>query len=149
MPSTNAEEAWKDLFDPFDRELVVAPYSQYHRLRSEDPVHWSPPIRSWVLTRMEDIRSVLNDSNFVAIEPYKILADLARRAGRNYDSIVRVLEATLFFREGARHRQDRSTISKIMNRTSLSQLAQSRNVRRRQTQDVGHHILRQRIRELC
>jgi cytochrome P450 len=71
---------------------------------------------------MEDIRSVLNDSNFVAIEPYKILADLARRAGRNYDSIVRVLEATLFFREGARHRQDRSTISKIMNRTSLSQL---------------------------
>jgi cytochrome P450 family 144 len=122
MPSTNAEEAWKDLFDPFDRELVVAPYSQYHRLRSEDPVHWSPPIRAWVLTRMEDIRAVLNDSNFVALAPSKILADLARRAGRNYDPMVRVLDAALFFNEGARHRQDRKTISKIMNHTKLSQL---------------------------
>lgn len=122
MTSTNAKGAWKDLFDPFDEELVVAPYSQYHRLRSEDPVHWSPPIRAWVLTRMEDIRAVLNDSNFVALEPSKILADLARRAGRNYDPMVRVLDAALFFNEGARHRQDRKTISKIMNHTKLSQL---------------------------
>lgn len=122
MTSTNAEGAWKDLFDPFDEELVVAPYSQYHRLRSEDPVHWSPPIRTWVLTRMEDIRAVLNDSNFVALESSKILADLARRAGRNYDPMVRVLDAALFFNEGARHQQDRKTISKIMNHTKLSQL---------------------------
>ena len=122
MTSTDAEGAWKDLFDPFDEELVVAPYSQYHRLRSTDPVHWSPPIRAWVLTRMEDIRAVLNDSNFVALAPSKILADLARRAGRNYDPMVRVLDATLFFNEGARHQQDRKTISKIMNHTKLSQL---------------------------
>jgi cytochrome P450 len=122
MPSTSSDTAWKDLFDPFDEELGVAPYSQYLCLRSEDPVHWSPPLQSWVLTRMEDIQAVLNDGTFVALEAAKSTAQLARRAGRNYDPILRFLDATLFFMDGARHRQDRRTISKIMNRTALSRL---------------------------
>src|SRR5262249_33171875 len=46
----------------------------------------------------------------------------ARRAGRNYVPTIRVLDATLFFQDGDRHRRDRRTIAKIMNRKMLSRL---------------------------
>jgi cytochrome P450 len=122
MANIRTPETWESLFDPFDDELVVSPYFQYDRLRSQDPVHWSPPLRAWVLTRLEDIDAVLKDENFVAVQVSKSVAELARRTGRNFDPLVAVLDATLFFMNGDRHRQDRRTISKIMNRQSLTEL---------------------------
>jgi cytochrome P450 len=122
LPNAGRQLAWKNIFDPFDEKLSVAPFPEYHRLRSVEPVHWSPPLQSWVLTRMADIQAVLNDDSFRTVDTAKTLGDLARRSGRNYDPIIRFLDATLFFKDGAGHRQDRRTISKIMNRTTLSQL---------------------------
>jgi hypothetical protein len=71
---------------------------------------------------MEDIQAVLNDTDFMAVEPSRIVADFARRAGRNYDPTISVLAATLFFKEGDRHRHDRRTIARIVNGKMLSQL---------------------------
>jgi cytochrome P450 len=48
-------------FDPFAPEALDDPYPQYARLRAEDPVHWSEKLRSWVLTRYEDVCAVLRD----------------------------------------------------------------------------------------
>jgi cytochrome P450 len=117
-----AEPLWENLFDPFSEELIASPYAQYDRLRSAAPVHWSPPLRTWVLSRMEDVQTILNDRNFVAVETSKIVAALASRAGRNYDGIVRALDAILFFNDGPTHQEDRRTLSKIVNQRPLSQL---------------------------
>lgn len=122
MSSAKAYEHAKHFFDPFDEGLISSPYHTYDRLLSEEPVHWCAPMRCWVLTRIEDIQAVLNDSNFMAAEPSKTIVELARRAGRNYDPTISVLAATLFFQDGDRHRRDRRTIAKIMNRKMLSQL---------------------------
>jgi cytochrome P450 len=122
MASVVIDSVSRALFDPFDNKLIVAPHAHYHRLRSEDPVHWSPSLRAWVLSRMEDVRKVLNDDGFDAIEPAKYVSELARRAGRDYSSLVRVLDATLFYKEGPNHQQTRRTISKIINRVPLSQI---------------------------
>lgn len=117
-----AEPSWVNLFDPFSEELIASPYARYDRLRSAAPVHWSPPLRAWVLSRMEDVQAVLNDRDFVAVEPSKIVAAFASRTGRNYDGIVRVLEAILFFNDGPTHQEDRRTLAKIINLRPLSQL---------------------------
>lgn len=122
MISAITESVSKDFFDPFDEDLIVEPYSRYHRLRSEDPVHWSPLLRVWVLSRMEDVKNVLNDRNFEAIEAAKYISELARRAGRNYSSLIRVLDATPFYKEGPVHQQTRRTISKITTRVPLSEM---------------------------
>jgi cytochrome P450 len=122
LSSTRVEEHSKHFFDPFDVELISSPYHTYDRLLSEEPVHWCAPMQCWVLTRIEDIQAVLNDPNFVVAEQSKTFADLARRAGRNYDPTISVLAAILFFQDGDRHRRDRRTIAKIMNRKMLSQL---------------------------
>ena len=117
-----AVPTWQNLFDPFSSRLIAWPYAQYDHLRNAEPVHWSPPLRAWVLTRMEDVQAVLNDDRFVAVETSQIVADLASRSGRNYDAIVRALSAILFFKDGPSHRKDRRTLSKIMNIIPLTQL---------------------------
>lgn len=41
-----------DLLDP---ELIQDPYPAFARLREEDPVHYSPAHRSWLVTRYDDV----------------------------------------------------------------------------------------------
>ena len=50
-------------FDPSLPGLAADPYPVYHRLRAEDPVHWSPIIGMWVLTRYADAVAVLRDDS--------------------------------------------------------------------------------------
>jgi cytochrome P450 len=109
-------------FDPFDETLISAPYPTYHRLRSEDPVHWNPTLRCWVLTRMEDVAAVLRDSNFVVNSPAPWLAELAGRANRNYDALINLLDVPPLLQEGSRQRQNRQIIARILNRVALSEL---------------------------
>ena len=43
-----------------DPEVLADPYPLYHRLRSEDPVHWDRFLHSWVVTRYPDVVKVLH-----------------------------------------------------------------------------------------
>ena len=36
-------------FRPDDPAVLADPFPLYQRLRDEDPVHWSPQLRAWVL----------------------------------------------------------------------------------------------------
>ncbi len=47
------------LFQLLDPVALADPYPLYHRLRSEDPVHWDPFLHTWVVTRYEDVMTVL------------------------------------------------------------------------------------------
>ena len=40
--------------------VLANPYPLFHRLRSEDPVHWDPFLHCWVVTRYEDVQRVLH-----------------------------------------------------------------------------------------
>jgi pimeloyl-[acyl-carrier protein] synthase len=46
------------LYHLLDPEILANPYPLYHRLRSEDPVHWDPYLHVWVVTRYEDVVTV-------------------------------------------------------------------------------------------
>lgn len=48
------------LFRRLDPETLANPYPLYHRLRSEDPVHWDPYLHAWVVTRYADVVTVLH-----------------------------------------------------------------------------------------
>lgn len=47
------------LYHLLDPEVLANPYPLYHRLRSEDPVHWDPYLHIWVVTRYTDVVTVL------------------------------------------------------------------------------------------
>ncbi|MDP9099121.1 MAG: cytochrome P450 [Verrucomicrobiota bacterium] len=41
-------------------EILANPYPLYHKLRSEDPVHWDRFLHTWVVTRYPDVMNVLH-----------------------------------------------------------------------------------------
>ncbi len=82
-------------FDPFEDGFVASPYDQYARLRVHDPVHWSPLLDGWVLTRHDDVVAVLRDPT-VSVELDRArgtdVVELQRerqsRSGRPSDTLV-------------------------------------------------------------
>jgi len=49
------------LYHLLDPQVLANPYPLYHRLRTEDPVHWDPFLHVWVVTRYRDVIRVLRD----------------------------------------------------------------------------------------
>jgi cytochrome P450 len=47
------------LYHLLDPEVLANPYPLYHRLRTEDPVHWDPYLHTWMVTRYVDVVTVL------------------------------------------------------------------------------------------
>src|SRR5207248_714050 len=43
-----------------DPEVLADPYPLYRRFRTEDPVHWDPYLHAWIVTRYEDVITVLS-----------------------------------------------------------------------------------------
>ncbi|HLT70055.1 MAG TPA: cytochrome P450 [Acidimicrobiales bacterium] len=82
-------------FDPFEPGFVASPYEQYARLRAHDPVHWSPLVDGWVLTRFDDVVTVLRDPTVsVELRHARPTPTVARqlerqaRTGRSPDTLV-------------------------------------------------------------
>src|SRR6266446_6519135 len=48
------------LFHLLDPEVLGNPYPLYRRLRTEAPVHWDPYLHAWVVTRYDDVITVLH-----------------------------------------------------------------------------------------
>src|SRR2546421_9528241 len=57
-PSSNKQDLPLSLYHLLDPEVLANPYPLYHRLRSEDPVHWDPYLHAWVVTRYADVITV-------------------------------------------------------------------------------------------
>ncbi len=47
------------LYHLLDPEVLADPYPLYRRLREHDPVHWDPYLHAWIVTRYEDVITVL------------------------------------------------------------------------------------------
>jgi cytochrome P450 len=52
-------EAPLSLYHLLDPAVLADPYPLYRRLRTEDPVHWDQYLHAWVVTRYEDVVTVL------------------------------------------------------------------------------------------
>ena len=71
-----AKLAWERLetgiaFNPLRKELRVDPYPFYRKLREHDPFHRSRPADGWILTRYDDILTVLGDRTFSSDERHQ------------------------------------------------------------------------------
>ena len=64
LPQTTAGVGKSDstlsLYHLLKPEILANPYPLFHRLRTEDPVHWDPFLHAWVVTRYKDVVAVLH-----------------------------------------------------------------------------------------
>ncbi len=58
LPMKGKSDPSLSLYHLLDPEVLANPYPLYHRLRSEDPVHWDPFLHAWVVTRYADVVTV-------------------------------------------------------------------------------------------
>lgn len=49
------------VFNPYVRGFYDNPRPLYRRMRDESPVHWSPEIKFWALSRYDDVRDALRN----------------------------------------------------------------------------------------
>jgi pimeloyl-[acyl-carrier protein] synthase len=52
-------EAPLSLYHLLDPEVLGNPYPLYHRIREHDPVYWDPYLHAWIVTRYDDVVTVL------------------------------------------------------------------------------------------
>jgi len=59
IPPTEKRGPILSLYHLLDPDVLADPYPLFHRLRTEDPVHWDPYLHAWVVTRYADVVKVL------------------------------------------------------------------------------------------
>jgi len=93
-------------FNPFLPEFIENPYPLYHRLRAEDPVHQSP-MGFWVLTRYDDVVTVLRDQRF-GRKGFEPLLSALFGSGNEQSGFV----TSMLFRDPPDHTRLRALVSK-------------------------------------
>ena len=94
----------KDLvYDPTDPSVMADPFPVYARLREEDPVHWSPSLKSWIVTRYTDVRDLLLSDTLSVNRLLQFYQSLPPADALLLKDIVRYLNLWLAFRDPPDH----------------------------------------------
>ena len=107
---------------PSDPGTLADPFAVYRRLRDEDPAHWSPRLKAWVLTRYEDVKRVCLDTRMSSDRLRPFFATLpAAEAGRMAD-LIRILTLGMVFRDPPEHTRLRRLASRVFHVRSINAL---------------------------
>lgn len=78
------------LYNPLSPTFRVDPFPELQRLRELEPVHWSTGGHCWVLSRYNDIKTVLSDKRFaIALERLMAIPALASVFAEPYNQIIK------------------------------------------------------------
>ena len=120
---------------PDDPATLADPYEIFSRMRDEDPCHWSPRLRSWVLTRYDDVRAVCLDKERLSSERLRpFFASLPGPEAERIASIVRYLSQWMVFRDPPDHTRLRRLVGRVFHARSMQAM-------RPQVQDIAQWLL--------
>lgn len=101
------------VYDPSDAATRRDPFPLYESLQAQDPVHWSPALRSWIVTRYDDVRHVLAapDMSSDRLTPfYESLKDERRDI---LSGVMRYLNLWLVFKAPPEHTRLRRILNSV------------------------------------
>jgi cytochrome P450 len=97
------------LYHLLDPEVLANPYPLYHRLRSEDPVHWDPYLHAWIVTRYADVQTIFRDFSANRTPTPEQLSALGLEA---LTPLARVMVKQMLFLDQPAHGRVRGLASK-------------------------------------
>jgi cytochrome P450 len=109
LHATQNADPTLSLYHLLDPEVLANPYPLYHRLRTEDPVHWDPFLHAWVVTRYADVVAVFQ--RFSA-ERTPSPAQLAAMGMAALSPIAQVMVRQMLFLDPPAHSRVRSLAAK-------------------------------------
>jgi len=90
-------------YNPSDPDVMADPFPVYAKLREEDPVHWSPSVKSWIITRYIDVRDMLLSDNLSVNRLVQFYTALPPREAELLKDMVYYLNLWLAFRDPPDH----------------------------------------------
>ncbi len=119
------------LYHLLDPEVLANPYPLFHRMRSEDPVHWDPFLHAWVVTRYSDVLEVLHS---FSADRTPTPAQLDEMGLSSLNPIARVMVKQMLFMDAPAHTRLRGLSSKAFTPARVEQL-------RGHIQDIAGNLL--------
>lgn len=106
---------------PEDPATLADPYPVFTRLRDEDPCHWSPRLKSWVLTRYDDVKRVCLDRegqlSSDRLRPF--FASLPVPEAARIADIIRYLSLWMVFTDPPQHTRLRRLTGRVFSTRAM------------------------------
>src|SRR2546430_3543540 len=103
--------------------VLSDPFALYGRLRDEDPAHWSPLLKAWVLTRYEDVKRVCLDTAGMSSDRLRpFFATLPSAEAARMAELIRILTLWMVFRDPPVHTRLRRLASRVFHVRSIHAL---------------------------
>ena len=102
------------IYDPRDPDVIQRPLETLLRLQADDPVHWSPLLKGWVLTRHDDVKAVQMKSG---ISSDRLTPFFDSQKGGEQDrlrDLVRYLNTWVAFKDPPDHTRLRVLLNKVV-----------------------------------
>jgi len=117
--ATETADSTLSLYHLLDPEVLADPYPLYHRLRTEDPVHWDPYLHAWVVTRYADVVTVYQ--RFSADRTYTP-QQLSTMGMSALSPIAQVMVRQMLFMDPPAHTRIRSLAARAFTPRRVEQL---------------------------
>lgn len=109
-------------FRPSDPAFWADPFPVYAGMRDDDPAHWSPALKAWVLTRYEDVKRVCLDSAMSSDRLRPFFASLPGAEAQRMADLIRILTLWMVFRDPPEHTRLRRLASRVFHVRSINAL---------------------------
>ena len=113
---------YRPTFDyrPEDPAILANPYGLFDQMRAEDPVHWSPRLKSWVLTRYDDIKRVCLEPQRMSSDRLRpFFASIPSEEAKKIGDIMRYLSLWMVFKDAPEHTRLRKLTAKVFHNKSM------------------------------
>ena len=123
------------VFDLGNPATNANPFPEFARLRAEDPVHWSPVMKAWIVTRYADVKQVaLNNRQISADRLTPFFKTNPEYQRGSIESLVRYLNHWMVFRDPPDHTRLRRLFTKAFTPTAVANL-------RPNIEDIVAHLI--------
>ena len=109
-------------YDPSDPNILANPYPYFSSLRKEDPIHWNVKLKSWIITRYDDVRSILSSDNITVDRLNTFYSKLASDEAQLLEEIVKYLNLWAAFRNPPDHTRMRKIMMVAFTRKSITEM---------------------------
>jgi cytochrome P450 len=102
------------VFDPRQPDVIRQPLDILLRLQLEDPVHWSPVLKGWVVTRYADVKAIQTNSGVSADRLTPFFHSQRESEQARLADLIRYLNTWIAFKDPPDHTRLRALLNKVV-----------------------------------
>ncbi len=102
------------VFDPRDPDVIQRPLETLLRLQAEEPVHWSPLLKGWVLTRHDDVKAVQMNGGVTSDRLTPFFDSQQGEERTRLSDLIRYLNTWVVFKDPPDHTRLRTLLNKVV-----------------------------------